>query len=143
MPAPSTVFLPFSALKDGNGTPSLEYLFALLLECHREKFLPCTKPELFFFQFLAAISDPLTMHHCEQPGSIFSITSLWLLERCDLVSLLQAKQRSSLGLSSECKCSSPITTKLVLMYLCLSCIVEPRSGLAILEVVRVVLSKKQ
>lgn len=68
-------------------------MFALLLECHREKFLPRTKPELLFFQFLATISDPLTMHHCKQPGSTFSVTSLRLLERWDLVFPLHDRQR--------------------------------------------------
>lgn len=136
-PDPSTGFLPFSALRDGNDAlfqRYLGYFLAQLLECPREKFLPRTKCELLFFQFLASISDPLTMYYCEQCGSIFSITSLWLLERCNLVSLVQTGGRS-LGLSSQCKCSSPITTKLALIYLCLSCIGVPRSGHAVLDVV--------
>lgn len=47
----------------------------LKLNCSNvEKAFPCDQSEPLLFQFMSTIHHPSAMHHCEEPGPIFSVT---------------------------------------------------------------------
>lgn len=97
--------------KDGERLHNLSGQPAPCLSCLTVKKLFFTSSLNFSFQFTPVVSCPPTVHHFEQPGSLYLLIFWQVLRGCcsvpQVISFSRLNKASSLSLYSQSRCFSP------------------------------------